>query len=59
MRAVCSQCVATGAVSATAAATGARVWLAAYAPRWFTPRVKRVVSAVLIVGGVIAAGALS
>jgi len=59
MPAMCSQCVATGAVSATAAATGARVWLAAHAPAWLTPGRKKAVSAVLIVGGVIAAGALA
>lgn len=56
---MCSQCVATGAVAATTAATGARVWLAAHAPAWFTPRVKKVVSGVLIVAGVVAAGALA
>jgi hypothetical protein len=54
---MCAQCAATGAITATAAATGARVWLAAKAPAWLmTPRVKRVFGGVVIVGGVIAAG---
>jgi hypothetical protein len=56
---MCAQCVATGAVTATAAATGARAWLAATAPGWLTPRVKRVTSVLLVAGGVIAAGLLA
>ena len=56
---MCAQCVATGAVAATTAATGARVWLAARSPAWFTPAVKRRVSVLLVVAGVLAAGALS
>ena len=56
---MCAQCAATGAVTATAAATGARVWLAAKAPAWFTPTAKRWVSAVLVVTGVLAAGILA
>jgi hypothetical protein len=56
---MCAQCAATGAVTATAAATGARVWLAARAPAWFGPRAKRWVSVAVIVGGVLAAGLLA
>ena len=53
---MCAQCVASGAVVATAGATGLRVWLAAWAPRWFTAHAKKVVSGVIVVGGVLAAG---
>jgi hypothetical protein len=56
---MCAQCAATGAVAATTAATGARVWLAAKAPLWLTPRRKRWSSAVAIVTGVLAAGLLA
>jgi len=56
---MCAQCAASGAVAATAAATGARVWLAAHAPAWLTARRKRVLSGVLVVGGVLAAGLLA
>ena len=56
---MCAQCAATGAVTATAAATGARVWLAATAPAWFTPAVKRWISAALVIAGVLAAGILA
>jgi hypothetical protein len=53
---MCTQCAATGAVTATAAATGARVWLAARAPGWFTGRRKSALSATIVVAGVLAAG---
>jgi hypothetical protein len=53
---MCAQCAATGAVVATTAATGARVWLAAKAPAWLTPGVKTWASGALIAGGVLAAG---
>ena len=53
---MCAQCAATGAVTATAAATGARVWLAAHAPLWLTPGRKKALSGVAIAGGVLAAG---
>ena len=56
---MCAQCAATGAVTATAAATGARVWLAARAPAWFTARTKSWVSVVIVVGAVLAAGLLA
>jgi hypothetical protein len=51
---MCAQCAATGAVVATTAATGARVWLAAKAPAWFTGTPKAAVSGVIIGGGVLA-----
>ena len=53
---MCAQCAATGAVVATAGATGARVWLVAKAPALLTARRKRAVSAIVIVAGVLAAG---
>ena len=53
---MCAQCAATGAIVATTAATGARVWFAAKAPVWFTGRAKRVVSGLIIAGGVVTAG---
>ena len=56
---MCAQCATTGAIAATAAATGARVWLAAHAPAWFTTRVKGWTSGVIVVGGVVAAGVLA
>jgi hypothetical protein len=56
---MCAQCAATGAVTATAAATGARVWIAAKAPAWLTPRRKGALSAVVVACGVLAAGILA
>jgi hypothetical protein len=56
---MCAQCLATGSMGAAAAATGARVWLAARAPAWLTPRRKRALSAVLVTCGVLAAGVLA
>jgi hypothetical protein len=56
---MCAQCAATGVVATTAAATGARAWLGAHAPRWLTARRKRVLSAVVVTGGVLAAGLLA
>jgi hypothetical protein len=53
---MCAQCATTGAVTATVAATGARVWLAANAPAWFDGMTKRLVSGAIVVGGVVAAG---
>ena len=52
---MCAQCAATGAIVATTAATGVRVWLAARAPEWFTGRPKAIVSGVIVTGGVVAA----
>ena len=53
---MCAQCATTGAVVATTAATGARVYLAAKAPAWFTAGAKRWASGAIVVGGVIVAG---
>jgi hypothetical protein len=53
---MCAQCATTGAVVATTAATGARVYLAARAPVWFTANAKRFVSGIVVLGGVLAAG---
>lgn len=44
---MCMQCMA-GAMTAGAAATGSRAWLAAYAPRWLTPRRLRAVTVTLL-----------
>jgi hypothetical protein len=53
---MCVQCVA-GAMTAGAAATGVRVWLAARGGRrWLTPARSRALTAVLVVAGVLAAG---
>jgi hypothetical protein len=58
-QAMCAQCAATGAVTATAAATGARVWLAAKAPGWLTEGRKRALGGIAIAAGVAAAGLLA
>jgi hypothetical protein len=52
---MCVQCIA-GAMTAGAAATGLRAWVAARAGRWLTPGRKRAMTATLIAGGVLAAG---
>ena len=56
---MCAQCATTGAVVATTAATGARVYLAAMAPRWFTAHAKRWLSGAIVAGGVITAGTVA
>ena len=56
---MCAQCTATGAVAATAAATGARVWIGAVAPRWFHGAVKRWISGAVVVGGVVSAALIA
>jgi hypothetical protein len=43
-------------MTAGAAATGSRAWLAAHAGRWLTPGRKRAVTGALIAAGVIGAG---
>jgi hypothetical protein len=53
---MCAQCASTGVITTVAAATGARVWIAAYAPVWLTPVRKRAISAVAVVAGVVGAG---
>jgi hypothetical protein len=52
---MCVQCMA-GAMTAAAGATGARAWLVSRFGHLMTPRRKRLLSAVLIGAGVIAAG---
>lgn len=44
---MCVQCMA-GALTAGAAATGARAWIAAHAPRWMTPQRLRTVTVTLL-----------
>jgi hypothetical protein len=52
---MCMQCVA-GAMTAGAAATGARAWLAARFGHLLTPGRKRALTGVLIAAGVLSAG---
>jgi hypothetical protein len=52
---MCVQCLA-GAMTAGAAATGARAWLAAHAGGWLTAGRKRALTGVLIAAGVVGAG---
>jgi hypothetical protein len=52
---MCVQCIA-GAMTAGAAATGVRAWLAARAGTWLTPARKCAITGVLVMGGVLAAG---
>lgn len=56
---MCAQCASNGALVATVAATGGRVWLAAAAPAWLSPAWLRALSALVICCGVLAAGLLS
>jgi hypothetical protein len=51
------QCMA-GAMTAGAAATGARAWFAVRFGHLLTPGRRRAMTGVLIVGGVLAAGAI-
>jgi hypothetical protein len=55
MRGMCAQCM-SAAVTAGAAATGLRAWLAAKARPWLSPRALKVVTAVLLAGAVVASG---
>jgi len=57
IRGMCVQCLA-GAMTAGAAATGARAWLVTRFGHWLTPARKRAVTAVLITSGVLAAGVI-
>jgi hypothetical protein len=50
------QCMA-GAMTAGAAATGARAYVAARRPSWLTPMLLKRLTACLLVAGVIGAGA--
>lgn len=49
------QCMAT-AMTAGAAATGMRAWIAAHAPSWMTPRRLKITTAAILAVGVLAAG---
>jgi hypothetical protein len=52
---MCMQCIA-GAMTAGAAASGSRAWIAAHAGSWLTPGRKRALTAALVVVGVLGAG---
>jgi hypothetical protein len=52
---MCMQCVA-GAMTAGAAATGARAWIVSHAGAWLTPRRKARLTKALLACGVLAAG---
>jgi hypothetical protein len=49
------QCMAT-AMTAGAAVTGVRAWIAAHAPSWMTPKRLKVTTAAILAVGVLAAG---
>ena len=59
VRDMCAQCAATGAVMATAGAAGVRVWVAARLTSVVGPAALKALSAVVIIGGVVAAGLLA
>jgi hypothetical protein len=52
---MCMQCMAT-AMTAGAASTGMRAWLATHKPRRMSPLAMKRVSAGLLIAGVLAAG---
>jgi hypothetical protein len=52
---MCAQCLAA-AMTAGAAATGTRAWLAAHAGHWLTAGRKRALTATLIAAGLLGAG---
>jgi hypothetical protein len=52
---MCAQCM-SAAVTAGAAATGLRAWLAAGARPWLSPRALKLTTAALLVGGVLLSG---
>jgi hypothetical protein len=54
---MCRQCVA-GAMTAGAAATGARAWIVAHGGAWLTPRRKTLLTRTLIAAGIVAAGVI-
>jgi len=49
------QCMAT-AMTAGAAATGMRAWIATHKPRWMTPKRLKITTAAILTVGVLAAG---
>lgn len=52
---MCMQCMAT-AMTAGAAATGMRAWIASHTPHWMTPRRLKIATAAILAVGVLAAG---
>jgi hypothetical protein len=52
---MCMQCMAS-AMTAGAAATGMRAWLATHQPRWMTPRRLKLATGVILAAGVLASG---
>jgi hypothetical protein len=54
---MCVQCLA-GAMTAGAAATGLRAWLAVHAGSWLTPARRRALTGALITAGVLGAGVI-
>jgi len=42
-------------VAAVASATGIRAWIKVHQPKWFTPRLMKATTAVLLTSGVLAA----
>ena len=52
---MCMQCMAT-AMTAGAAATGMRAWIATHKPRWMTPKRLKITTAAILAVGVLAAG---
>lgn len=52
---MCMQCMAS-AMTAGAAATGIRAWLATHSPAWMSPRRLKALTAAILVLGVFAAG---
>jgi hypothetical protein len=53
---MCMQCVAGASVTAAAAATGLRAWLAVHQPGWMTGRRMKLATFCLLAAAVIAAG---
>jgi hypothetical protein len=52
---MCMQCMAT-AMTAGAAATGMRAWIASHTPHWMTPRRLKMTTAAILAVGVLVAG---
>jgi hypothetical protein len=53
---MCMQCMAT-AMTAGAATTGARAWLATHSPSWMTPGRLKQATVAILAAGVLASGA--
>jgi hypothetical protein len=54
---MCMQCIG-GAMTAGAAATGARAWIVSQAGAWLTPQRKTLLTRALIATGVVAGGVI-